>query len=434
MPALVTTTQAAFLTGPQIGEAVHLVCKLFNKAELKELVRIQLDFDLFVEAASENDPLQTIAYDLLGYLNRHGLVHKFVEALCTSRPRDDGLRQFAFRVTGTPGTATPGEQVTAFETAILTVTDSVKADSQFRELVGIGKVRFEVVRAELDRLARYKALHDCLHTLQLQLSAITRASRVFPSEPAAGTDLITYIDQLARQAKRARKNTTGLLTEADELAWVDDFDKAIEAAQHAVRSVAAAPLATAVEALGRLLPEAVRINGEMIGAARRLVPALDELAKTLDDLPDHSPASSGPLPGAAAGKLEAGAKALDGLTPQLAGLANTHDTWQKIETALSAAEALPNGPPARRVPRWSQIKNLLNRVSPAGSAGVPTADPVTLANQWEEAVDPNTAENLFLALRAAELHEFMKVDDQLLDLAERLTETVKPLDTLLEVI
>src|SRR5262249_6930950 len=120
MPALVTTTQAAFLTGPQIGEAVHLVCKLFNKAELKELVRIQLDFDLFVEAASENDPLQTIAYDLLGYLNRHGLVHKFVEALCTSRPRDDGLRQFAFRVTGTPGTATPGEQVTAFETAILT--------------------------------------------------------------------------------------------------------------------------------------------------------------------------------------------------------------------------------------------------------------------------------------------------------------------------
>jgi hypothetical protein len=430
----VATTTAVFLTGPQIGEAVHIVCKLYDKSELKELVRTKLDFDLFAEAASENDPLQTIAYDLLGYINRHGLVHEFLEALCGSRPRDDGLGQFASRVQGTPGAASAVEQVGAFETAIRTAADTAKADSKFREMVGMSKVRFEVVRAELDRLARYKALHDCLHTLQLQLSAITRAARAFPAEPAAGRDLVTYVDQLARQAQRARKNTSGLLTEADEVAWIDDFDSALAAAQAAVRALAAAPLAAAVEALGRLVPEAVRINGEMIGAARRLAPGLEELAKTLDDLPDRAAPTNGSRRGGVVGRLEAGAHALDGLTPRLAGLANTHDTWQKIETAMSAAEAIPNGPPARRVPRWTQIKKFLDRVCPAGTASEPAADPVKLADQWEQAADPNTAENLFLTLRAAALHEFKRVDDQLLDLADLLTETVKPLDTLLEVI
>jgi hypothetical protein len=430
----VTTTNSVPLTGPQIGEAVHIVCKLLDKAELKQLVLTKLNFDLFGEAASEKDPFQTIAYDLLAYVNRHGLVGDFLDALSASRPRDEGLRQFASRVQGAPGAACAGEQVGAFGTAIEAVTANAKADPKFLQVVGMSKARFEVVREELDRLARYKGLHDCLHTLQLQLSAITRASRAFPAEPAAGRELIAYIDQLLRQARRARKNTTGLLTEGDELAWVDDFDKALGAAREAVQRVAGAPLAAAVEALGRLLPEAVRINGEMIGAARRLSPALDELAKTLDDLPEHPAAGDRLAYGGVVGRLEAGAKALDGLSTQLAGLANTHDIWQKIETALTAAEAVPNGPPAQRVPRWPLVKTMLHRVCPAGSIGDPAADPVALADQWEQAVDPTMAENLFLALRAGARHEFKDVDDNLLDLADQLTGTVGPLNTLLGVI
>jgi hypothetical protein len=431
---LTVLASSVTLTGPQIGEAVHLVCKLFDKAELKQLVKVKLEFDLFVEAATENDRLENIAYDLMVYLNRHGLVHEFLEAVATERPKDEGLRQFVLRAEGTAPTVSPKEQIGAFESAIQTVAKQARADSKFRELVGMGKVRFELVRDELDRLARYKALHDCLHNLQLMLSAITRAGRAFPADRTAGRDLLTYVDQLAREATRARKSTSGLLTEPDELVWVEDFDRALVAIPTAVKSNPPASVADAVDALGRLLPEAARINGEMIGAARRLAPGLDQLAKVLDDLPECPATTPGAPRGEVVGRLEAGAHALDGLTPRLAGLANTHDTWQKIETALAAAEAIPDGPPSRRVPRWNLTKKLLERVCPTGSTGDPTADPVTLTQQWEQTTEAIAAENCYLTLRTAELHEFKKVDDQLLGLADQLTKTVQPLNTLLEVI
>jgi hypothetical protein len=430
----VTTSQSIYLTGPQIGEAVHLACKLFNKAEIKELCLVKLNVDLFAEAAAETAPLETIAYDLLGYVNRHGLVRDLLEALGNARPNDPGLRQLILRVEGTPDAATAGEQVGAFETALRVVTATAKTDSKFRETIGMSKVRFEVVRSELDRLARYKELHDCLHTLQMQLPAINRAARSFPAEPVAGKELTLYVDQLARQARRARKSSAGLLTEAKELAWIEDFDQALAAAQVAIRSAAAAPLGEAVDTLSRLLPEAVRINEKMNGAACRLAPALEELAKSLDDLPGRPPAAAGAGNGGIVDRLDAGVHALDGLAPQLAGLANTHDNWQEIETALSAAETAPNGPPPQRVPRWVRIKKLFDRVCPAGSITEPTPDPVELAKQWEHAADASTSENLFLTLRTAEMHEFKKVDDQLLDLTDRLTETLEPLDALLEII
>ena len=73
-----------------------------------------------------------------------------------------------------------------FDPVDMTATDEADFDRQFldswrRELL-------ERAWEELDRLARYKALHDCLHTLQLQLSAITRAARAFPSELTAGRE------------------------------------------------------------------------------------------------------------------------------------------------------------------------------------------------------------------------------------------------------
>ena len=67
------------------------------------------------------------------------------------------------------------------------------------------------------------------------------------------------------------------------MAWVDEFDRTLRAAQAAVMAPepAAAPLLAAIGALGRLRPEAARINGEMIGAARRLGPGLVNCAKIL---------------------------------------------------------------------------------------------------------------------------------------------------------
>jgi hypothetical protein len=431
-----TVTVAVILNGPQVGALVHIVCKLFTQDELKRFVRIRLGFDLFVEAASDRDPLRTIADDLVAYLERQGRVADFLDALALERPQSQELRLFLAGVRSEPGAAAVGDQVQAFRTAIGTAAEAARADVQVQVQLGVGKVRFQAVRRELDRLARYKALHDSLHTLHLQLSAITRATQAFPTDPAAGRDLVAYVDQLQRQARRARNSAETLPTEGDEVAWVDEFDQALAAARAnaraADRAAAVAPLTAAVAALGRLLPEAVRINGEMIGAARHLAPDLHELADILDGLAQHL--SPGPPAAGLAAHLQAGAEALNGLGPQVAGLADTHDAWQKIESALSTAEAARGGPPDQRVPRWPFVKKRLARVCPPGSAIDPAADPVALADQWEKATDSTAAENVFLSLVAAARHEFKDVDDRLLEIADQLADTVEVLDALIKVI
>jgi hypothetical protein len=428
MPVVVST--AVILTGQQIGEAVHFIGKLFNVNELEQLVRTKLDLDLFGEVAARTAPLETIAFDLIAYLLRHSLVGEFLDAMVTARPNNESLRLFVGRVKGGQGGTTSADQAEAFRSAIGAVTEVVKADPLASQMVGASKARFEITRDELNRLARYKALHDCLHTVQLQIVAISRAAKAFPADASAGWELTTYCDQLDRLAKRARGKTTGLLSEQDELAWVDEFDQARIGARGAVK--ASTSLSDAITALARLLPEAVRINGEMIGAAKRLGPGLDGLADTLDTLTRqllNARRSDGVVT-----RMLKGTEALHELIPQLAGLTSTHDTWQKVEMALTAAETAPPASPAVRVPRWAQIKKLLPRVCPPGSAADATTDPVALADQWEEATELIARENLFIALMAAARHEFKDVDDRLLELAGELADTISPLDTLLQVI
>ena len=120
--------------------------------------------------------------------------------------------------------------------------------------------------------------------------------------------------------------------------------------------------------------------------------------------------------------------------PQLFGLVDAHDGWQRVDRALMAAEAVPVGTPAERVPRWEQVKTMLARLCPAGAAADPMTDPAILARRWESATVPKQAENLFLSLRAAVGKNFKNIDDRLLTLSGELILTIDPLDALLLVI
>jgi Effector-associated domain 1 len=425
------TTVNVLLTGPQIGELTHILCEVFDKPELNRLVRTRLDLDLFADVASEQEPLKTVAFELVTYLNRHRRVEEILTAAAMDRPRDEALRLFVTR-TLSGETAPPSEPTQAVVDALGAATEAAQDDLGLREMIGEGKTELLTTRKELDRLARYKALHDCLHTVQLQLSAIVRTAKAISSDPSAGRELLNYVRLLQRQARRARQKTDGLLTAEDELAWVGEFDGALAQAKKAVEAAVTAELGAAVEALGRLLPEAVRINGELINAARRLGPGLGSLAKTLTAVRERLETRA-PDPGVVT-RLRAGSTGLFELAPRLAGLADAHDGWQWVDKELAAGERLPPGPPAARVPRWARLKQRLARVCPAGSALDPAADPLELAQRWEAEADPTAAENLFQGLQAAARQEFKEVDDRLLDLADVLSSTVEPLDALLQVL
>src|SRR4051812_19912824 len=102
------TAVAVLLTGSQIGEAVDIVCKLFDLDELKRLVLTKLDFDMFVEAASPKEPLRKNADDLITYLNQRSRVGEFLDHASRERPQEERLRQFLARVHNTPEATSAG--------------------------------------------------------------------------------------------------------------------------------------------------------------------------------------------------------------------------------------------------------------------------------------------------------------------------------------
>jgi hypothetical protein len=420
------------LTGPQVGELVHILSEGFVLNELVQLVHVTLDFELQQEI-NVAQSFKDTAYELVTWLIRHDEVDRFLQALHEARPQNLALKRFLFRVQGGQESFT-GSQADAVGDAIGAVAHFVQSDPTVRQTVGQSRTLFVHTRDELGRVARYKGLHDCLHMVQLQLTAITRAVAGFPQDESSRSDLQGYLRELRRHALRARKNAAGLLSEADELVWIGDFDGALDLAQGGIDGEVAQPIVRAVAALGHLMTEMEHVNRDMTAAARRLVPYLTEIAKTNGSLLDILKPRNDNQD--LMKQLRDGQEALLDLTPQLAGLVDTHNSWQQVDRALSAAATVETGPPADRVPRWTQIKALFARLCPRGPN--PEVDRRSdlghLAECWEKAGDSPASESLFRSLRDTAQQLFVQVDEQLLELTDQLTAVIQPLNALLQVI
>ncbi len=314
--------------------------------------------------------------------------------------------------------------------------DVVTDDPHFWEMIGAGKQMLRQTRKEAEQFDRYKSLHDCLHTLQYQLPAISQAVEDLPSDSTA-VELEDYFKRLRAPAGRARLNAASLPSEEAELRWVNTFDEALDLAEGAITAAATAEMNAAavaqmnsvLQTLKQLPLEAVRINGEIVYAARPLVPSLTALAETLTGISDRLEF----LRPEKATQLRAQAAGLANSTSRLGTLAQVHDHLQRVDRELTAGEPLA-GPPAERVPRWAEVRARLAGVR-RWEADVNSADSLLgLADRWAAQTDPATADKDFLRLRAAARRAFKEVDNQLLQLANELTTTVKTLLVLIEVI
>jgi hypothetical protein len=416
-------------SGPLIGELVSMVWPAYTLDELEQLARGQLDLDLFGQVCARG-PTKDVTYSLITWLNRRGGLDRLVAAVGQDRP-DLAPVLDAFRARAR--NESPAGQTHMVGQAIQEVAEAVRSNPEgIRAEVRNFRVRFEVARTELDRLARYKGLHECLHRLQLQYRVVMRTAAAFPTDPMAGTDLNLVLGSLGESVRQARGLPTGLLTAAIEHAWLDEYHMTLTTARGALRPPTPDRLKAAVRSLAQLLPEAVRINGEVHAAAARLVPELGCVADAINTLSKYlAAAASDEDPRVC--RLRAGHQELMEVIPRLDGLVEVHNGWQQIDHALSLGAALPPGPPAERIPRWARVKTLLGwHCAPAGPE---QPDPTDLAAQLEAAADPVAAEPLFQDLRAATLQEFAIVDADLLALTGELTaDIIRPLDTLLGVI
>ncbi|HKB03085.1 MAG TPA: effector-associated domain EAD1-containing protein [Gemmataceae bacterium] len=412
--------------GPLAAELKRILLAAFDRQELADLLSEKLNIRLDEEVIQESEPGQEVTMAAIRYVDRRDRLDDLLSAAMAARPMNSELRQFATR-----------RGAGRVRDAVRSLADRLRADPNLKAGAVQFRTHFATARDEMFLLDRYKVLHDCLHKVQLRVQAIGRVAAAFPADAGAATELAAYLDEFRDAAHEARQYATEVLTSADELVWIDEFDRALTDAQKALDDADPKRLAEAVEALQRVPLAAVEVNRNLIGAARRV--RLDRLGEALDSL---IKAVDGPgVPDAdrkLVEKLRAGLDGVRALAPQLAGLIDTHASWQRVDTALAAAETAADAEygagPERRVPRWPQVKDLLKRLCPVPPADVDRSNPAVLTELWEKAPTPVASENQFIALRAAALRRFVIVDKQLLKLCEQLTNTIQPLTDLLEVL
>jgi len=418
-----TAPPAVKLNGPQIGELVAILTAAFDVDEFVEAVLYDLNLDPYAEFATPGQPLKAVVLAVVSGLNRRDRVGELLTATARRRQGNVALAGFLGRVRSGPGQI--DDQVGVVQSALATAKALARADDKVQTQLRQFKFPLELTRQELDRLARYKGLHDCLHTLQMWLDELVRAAEEFPGDGTAGARIGVYLVRLRGLLRAAADQTDGLPTMEDEKAWVADFEQTLSKAQAALDSAQVVALVGAVAALDGLMRETARIYVGLTTAARSL--RLEWLSEALEGLLNNPNQ-------AVALQLRTGYVALLELTPQLAGLVDVHDGWHRVDQFLLGLGELPPGTPPARVPRWVQIKSLLACLCPPGNETNPLDDPPVLADRWEKEPDLRKAETLYLSLRAAARQQFYQADTQLRTLTAKLTGILAPLEALLKVI
>jgi hypothetical protein len=419
-----------------------------TRAELERLVD---EVDVSLEAiAPEKSDMEEVVFRLVKWFGKQNRWGELLDLARAANPGSKALARLAadlaadgegveIRLLRGDGQATRGETDADTDPDSgpepARSVDVVTDDPDFWEMIGAGKQMLEQTHKEAEQFDRYKSLHDCLHILQNQLPAISQAVEDLPSDRTA-VELEDYFKRLRAPAGKARRNAASLPSEEAELRWVKTFDEALDLAEGAITTVATAEMNSAaiaqmnsvLQTLKQLPLEAVRINGEIFYAARPLVPSLNALAKKLTDVSDRLEF----LRPKKATQLRAQVDGLVRLTSRLGTLAQVHDHLQRVDTELTAGERF-TGSPAERVPRWVDVRARLADVGRCEADVTSSASLLGLADRWAAEKDPAAADKEFQRLRAAARRAFKEVDNQLLELANELTTTIKTLLLLIEI-
>ena len=197
---------------------------------------------------------------------------------------------------------------------------------------------FQRVIVDLDLLARYKTLHDCLHNLQFKhYRAVASAARRLRGDPSAKDTLCEYLHQVRIQCRNAESAALGLPNtpgERDvEMEWINALQTITRELHAALMNDDEGAAIRSVYSLKRILRTRPRDLDQLLVTTARRVP-LSKLVNSLMDIATASLSSDGGSP-----YLESAILALQRLIPDQMGLIAEHTAWQQVDTEFWQADA-----------------------------------------------------------------------------------------------
>lgn len=275
-----------------------------------------------------NRPFGDVAFDLIAAVEARGWTEEFVRGVHDDRPQNPLVAAFCQAhapFVFTPRTAANvlAQTVGAGLATIAGRLAGDPGDPARQEMVGQAAKTLAALEGQFTRLRKYKALHDCLHTLQFKYArAIPAELKLMPGDPEAAANLHVYFQEMAEDLGDARPAADGLASQAAEGMWLAAAEESVRRMRAAVAAADPAGAAAGFKLLeGVLRVQPTRINELLAAVLEHL--ALADLRAVLLRL------AAGPDDG-----VGRAAAALGTLAPRLAGILADHKEWQLVDNAL----------------------------------------------------------------------------------------------------
>ena len=425
----------------QFEQVRDILTDAFDKGGITELVRTKLG-ERLDKLVNPDQPTPQIVFDLLTWIDKRDMhtLENLLQGAIGMKPDNGALRAFCER--DFPGALKPIDSKVFVQnlTSGLGVLIEMKDASAVRQTVGQVRAELEDSNKQINTLKKYKELHDCLHELEVRLSAIADAV-VRAKEASARRSLGIYARDLRWLSERARAAIPNLPSRQSEEIWVPDLDACAEDIERARASTienAQDSLSDVPIKLRRLLTEANRINGFLAQLAGQL--KLDSFSETMDEIANRMRADTRP-DDVSLVQLMTGSAAVSVLHSRITQLVHEHYEWQFLTTQLAAAETSPDHRPDKKIAKWPLFKTKLLALCDLAPQEESSQELRLLMERWVAAASATqqseaqiAAEDAFAEFSyACKLH-FFQVDKQLKELCSKMTEVAMPLTVLLNAI
>jgi hypothetical protein len=429
------------LSPAQAAELSNALVDAFNPATLSWVVRVSLGLQLYV-ITSEQQPLPDVVAKLLEWVENRGpgTLEALLRGAATARPANEKLRGFCQRNFPNALTALDsGNLVRSFNVGLQLLFD-LRDQPAVRQTVGAFRADLVTTSQQIVILKKYKALHDGLHDLQMDLDAIEDALDQFRANPGNVRTLRMYALAIKRYADAARAQTTDLPTQGEENDWIDDFDTCIRDINDATTPTAKpedrAKIGNVLDRLKEILGNARRINSLLVAAAAGL--RLESFTQTMTTIAGQLRGFAGP--GDNTLKLIESSTSVAVLRARIAGLVGEHSEWQVFNINLDvAAENSNKHQPQARMPKWPKFGKSLTDLCNAYPEANWSHELLEMLAKWIAATpsaDPGQGEKAAGEIAFADFHRvcvyrYYDVDKELNDLCAQVIEVAAPMNTLL---
>jgi hypothetical protein len=289
---------------------------------------------------------------------------------------------------------------------------------------------FQKTCEQINIIANYKALHDCLHRLEFCFRNIEYNTKRFAGDETVLGDFIYYEQDIEDILVKVQDIVDREVITNSEVRWLKDIKKAQEEFHEGIEKNEAKQLHLAIESLSRVLAvQPSRINTSLKAAAKELqlsalIDAMKMIWKKLviDNL-DQDKLS----------QFHQGIEMLSKMEQRLAILIKQHNNWQGFDLELQRVEKDLDRYLTESEMAWlnKELEELIDDINDSWS--IEFQKTIYNLNEALKVKDNSKVRQYFIGYRSRASRKFHQVDTDLKVLCEELQKIGEPLAFVLRI-